>query len=318
MALLLLHVNMASSEQPQGQLRSIQFSLPQAPPIVRGAWYGQELQGESSFNSIIATPPFQAAVSPVTDCIAATIHGFKTGGYFVDLAANDAVIFSNSYTLEQQYGWRGICVEPNPEYHVRLMQLRSCEVIAAAVSSNEGQAFFQFGHERSLGSRFAYTHGVFGRLTKNSSSATPVWTMPFSRLLREHQTPRTIDFMSLDCEGNEARVMETFPWETHTISILSTEHPKKALTDQLLAHGYKSICNVGNTDTIFVHWDTMKEAVLRVAPDLVKGIPEHAPGIPVPCHSLLFPKGGVCATALNDHRKTKYRIAGKLPQKYRP
>ena len=59
----------------------------------------------------------------------------------------------------------------------------------------------------------------------------------------------------------------------------------------------------------------MKEAVLRVAPDLAKGIPEHAPGIPVPCHGLLFPKGGVCATALNDHRKSKYRITGKLPQK---
>ena len=234
------------------------------------------------------------------------------------MAANDAVIFSNSYTLEQQYGWKGICVEPNPEYHPRLLQLRSCEVIAAAVSSKEGQAFFEFGHERSLGSRFAYTHGVFGRLTKNSSTATPVWTMPFSRLLREHQAPRTIDFMSLDCEGNEARVMETFPWETHTISILSTEHPKQALKTTLLAHGYKSICTVGNTDTVFVHWHTMKEAVLRVAPDLAKRIPEGASAKGsqlVNCHHLLFPKGGVCETALSDHRRTKYRTSGKLPRK---
>ena len=90
-------------------------------------------------------PPFvpTLATQPtVADCIAATLHGFKTGGYFIDLAANDAVTLSNSYTLEQQYGWKGLCVEPNPEYHTRLLQIRSCEVIAVAVSGREGQAFF--------------------------------------------------------------------------------------------------------------------------------------------------------------------------------
>lgn len=275
------------SDDPQGQLRNIQFALPEAPPIVRGAWYGQELQ----------------------DCVAATLHGFKTDGYFVDLAANDAVTFSNSYTLEQQYGWRGLCIEPNPEYHIRLMQIRSCEVIAAAVSSREGQAFFEFGQQKHpLGERFAYSHGVFGKLTgRNTSSTTPVWTMPFARLLREHRTPRTIDFMSLDCEGNEDRVMETFPWETHIISVLSTEHPKPSLKAKLAAHGYTAICTVGNTDTVFVHWDTMKDAVLRLAPTLTKGAPTGG------CHALLFPKGGACANALNEHRKTRYRVTGKLP-----
>ena len=29
----------------------------------------------------------------------------KQNGYFVDLAANDATVFSNTYALEQQYGW---------------------------------------------------------------------------------------------------------------------------------------------------------------------------------------------------------------------
>ena len=213
-AALLGHATVASSGGPRGQLRNIQFALPEAPPIVRGAWYGQELQGAPAAQSSHSPPPSvptRATQPTVADCIAATLHGFKTGGYFVDLAANDAVTLSNSYTLEQQYGWKGLCVEPNPEYHTRLLQIRSCEVIAAAVSSREGQAFFEFNHAtKSLGQRFAYSNGVFGRLTnRNSSSTTPVWTIPFSRLLMEHHTPTTIDFMSLDCEGNEAAVTET-------------------------------------------------------------------------------------------------------------
>eukprot|EP00964_Phaeocystis_antarctica_P141696 scaffold106775_cov96-Phaeocystis_antarctica.AAC.1 len=50
-ALLLGHATVASSGGPRGQLRNIQFALPEAPPIVRGAWYGQELQGAPAAQS---------------------------------------------------------------------------------------------------------------------------------------------------------------------------------------------------------------------------------------------------------------------------
>lgn len=34
-------------------------------------------------------------------------------GYFIDLAANDAKVLSNTLLLER-HGWNGLCVEPNP------------------------------------------------------------------------------------------------------------------------------------------------------------------------------------------------------------
>ena len=37
-------------------------------------------------------------------------------GFFVELAANDAVFLSNSLTLEQEFGWAGLCIEANPNY----------------------------------------------------------------------------------------------------------------------------------------------------------------------------------------------------------
>jgi hypothetical protein len=40
----------------------------------------------------------------------------KRNGYFVDLAANDAVQISNTYALETFFDWDGLCIEPNPEY----------------------------------------------------------------------------------------------------------------------------------------------------------------------------------------------------------
>lgn len=49
------------------------------------------------------------------------------GGYFVDIAANDALEMSNTVSLEQNYGWRGLCVEANPRYLPGL-QRRNCQV----------------------------------------------------------------------------------------------------------------------------------------------------------------------------------------------
>jgi hypothetical protein len=34
----------------------------------------------------------------------------QTNGYFVDLAANDATVLSNTYALETHFGWKGLCV----------------------------------------------------------------------------------------------------------------------------------------------------------------------------------------------------------------
>jgi hypothetical protein len=59
----------------------------------------------------------------------------KTGGYFVDLAANDAVSLSNTYSLERYWGWKGVCIEPNPIYWHNLSAYRSCTKIAAVVGS---------------------------------------------------------------------------------------------------------------------------------------------------------------------------------------
>lgn len=34
--------------------------------------------------------------------------------YFVDIGASDGIELSNTYLLEKEYNWKGICVEPIP------------------------------------------------------------------------------------------------------------------------------------------------------------------------------------------------------------
>src|SRR3546814_20777906 len=60
-------------------------------------------------------------------------------GFYIDVGANDPVVDSVSYAL-YQLGWRGIHVEPVPEYASRLRASRPDEIVVeAAISPSAGE-----------------------------------------------------------------------------------------------------------------------------------------------------------------------------------
>jgi hypothetical protein len=69
----------------------------------------------------------------------AKIFNGKRGGYFVDLAANDAVSISNTLALEQAFGWKGLCIEPNPMYMKGYLH-RTCQLVQSVVGPVENEA----------------------------------------------------------------------------------------------------------------------------------------------------------------------------------
>lgn len=71
----------------------------------------------------------------------------KRGGYFVELASNDPIDLSNSLTLEQAFGWRGLCVEANPLYAPGYAD-RYCQLVQAVVGQHDGDVVnFNFRNE---------------------------------------------------------------------------------------------------------------------------------------------------------------------------
>jgi|SRR3990167_7225272 len=51
---------------------------------------------------------------------------FKKGGYFLDIGSTDGMSQSNSYFLESEMGWQGICVERGVGYAEHYSKNRSC------------------------------------------------------------------------------------------------------------------------------------------------------------------------------------------------
>jgi hypothetical protein len=55
-----------------------------------------------------------------------------------------------------------------------------------------------------------------------------------------------IDYMSLDVEGAEWVIMEHWPYDTHTIHVLTVERPPPALLNKLKAVGYVLLGTLGS------------------------------------------------------------------------
>src|SRR5260370_42436012 len=50
----------------------------------------------------------------------------QRGGFFLDSGASNGVRFSNTLLLEESFGWRGICVEPNELFFRELTKNGKC------------------------------------------------------------------------------------------------------------------------------------------------------------------------------------------------
>ena len=71
------------------------------------------------------------------DSIVVAIFEGKRDGYFIELAAFDALLYSNSLALERDYSWQGLCVEAN-SLHWEGLSHRNCTVVAALVADETG------------------------------------------------------------------------------------------------------------------------------------------------------------------------------------
>ena len=128
----------------------------------------------------------------------AAVLKYRRGGFFVDLAANEPVQISNTRALERDYGWSGICIEPNARYWPALRERRRCMLVTAPVSNvEESRSFAERGAFSSLRGtppprRDGSSRGGGG------DGLVALRTRRLDSILAEHAAPRVIDYLSLD------------------------------------------------------------------------------------------------------------------------
>jgi Methyltransferase FkbM domain len=200
----------------------------------------------------------------------------KTNGYFLDLASNDATRLSNTYRLERYYGWRGLCMEPNPMYWSNLTSLRNCTIVGAVIGNHERlhEVYFRFGANIQGG----ITGTGFDNGREYRHESQPRYTIPLREVLLRFHAPKYIDYMSLDVEGAEEYILHNFLTSEaskveggFTIAILTIERPKKSLEQLLQSLGYTLLQKLTNWgETLWAHSSVIANLDLNAMEEAVK------------------------------------------------
>lgn len=163
----------------------------------------------------------------------------KTNGFFVEFGATDGVSGSNTWLLENAFEWTGICAEPAQIYRDKLTENRSCKLDYRAVWNKTGELItFSEKEEGYLSSVASISQSVAVRDEYIVESVT------LNDLLLHHGAPKNIDYISVDVEGSELKILrEFFSHNEFNVTLFSIEHnwreDKNELIDLMQLNGYQ-------------------------------------------------------------------------------
>jgi hypothetical protein len=146
-------------------------------------------------------------------------------GYYLDVGASTAFEQSNTLFFDKCLGWRGLCFEPQSQYHANFAR-RSCALVPHCVL---GRAAIM--RVDNAGSTWSVSELASAA---DVAAGGAIECVSFADALAAHSESaavpaRGIDFVSLDIEGNEAGVLRCFPLVEHNVSVFAVETNRQNL-----------------------------------------------------------------------------------------
>ena len=195
------------------------------------------------------------------DLVALHYSSYKRNGYFIEIGAGDGKDGSNTYLLEKNFNWSGIVAEPNKSQFNTIIAHRNCHFSDRIVFSESNlNLLFNETLQPYLSTieEFSKSDGhASQRIESNSVQKYNVKTISLMDLLEFYQTPKTIDYLSLDTEGSEYHILSSFNFDIYKIRMISVEHNftenRSKIFKLLSANNYIRIHeNVSNVDDWYI------------------------------------------------------------------
>lgn len=176
------------------------------------------------------------------DLFALLFTGCKENGFFVEFGACDGLAANNTYTLEQNFGWKGILAEPDAFWHERLLQNRHVKIDTRCVSTRSGEKIEFHRSDKPGNSSTHRDHPYIGGVVDSYL----VETVSLQDLLRQHDAPKFIEFLSIDTEGHEKEALSNFDFDEYKFGFICVEeHEQVSDNDSvqpiLEAAGYRVV-----------------------------------------------------------------------------
>ncbi len=189
-----------------------------------------------------------------------------TGGFFVELGANDGVSQSNTLYYERYKNWRGVLIEPTPHNYLmcRANRSKNSQVFCNACTSFEyKEKFVEIAYSNLMSAPIGLESDILNPLAHAKEGKTHLLpseenfifgalAKPLNEILIESNAPSLVDFLSLDVEGAEIEVLKGIDHSKFKFRFMCIEsRSREKLIAYLNPIGYKFLEQLSGHDYLF-------------------------------------------------------------------
>lgn len=154
----------------------------------------------------------------------------STTGFYVEIGAFDGVR-KNSTIIMERAGWDGVCVEPTPSSFRNLQLNRLCRCLNVAVYDQRGELEFAMFPSRPEWNGIIQTfdHHHHQHLDHQGDEYKKrAWEQPQIIKVQcvtwaDLRLPQHIDYLQLDAEGAELKILNCIDWNHADITFICLE-----------------------------------------------------------------------------------------------
>jgi len=192
---------------------------------------------------------------------------------YLEFGATNGVELSNTYMLENEFGWSGVLSEPDPQWITDLKKNRpNSKIITKCIwkKSNEKLKFFSSNHGvLSTLEEFKYSdnesmpRNVNDRVKEGKNIL--VETISLNDLVEENFNSICPSYISVDTEGSEFEILNSFNFSKYRPVVFTVEHNFTKLQNDIdkimLENNY---IRIFENFTVFDAWYVSKEAYIQL------------------------------------------------------
>ena len=147
--------------------------------------------------------------------------GYPERGFYVDVGCHYPAEKSSTMRLYRR-GWRGLCIDANPDCIRGFRKVRPRDMaVVAAVSDQVGESVFtefETSQISSLSAEF-----VAGQDAALILSTRRVQTVTLTELCLRNRVPARFDLLSIDCEGHDGEVLRSLDLDAFRPRVIAIE-----------------------------------------------------------------------------------------------
>jgi FkbM family methyltransferase len=202
-----------------------------------------ELTFKVNYANLISNPE-NIKSQLLQDIMVLKMLDFKKNGYFIEFGATNGFELSNTYLLEKQFGWNGILAEPGKVWQKDLRINRNCNIETDCVWIDSSSILtFNEVDFAEFSTILDFSDSDGNSNNRRNGTTYQVKTISLNDLLEKYNAPKEIDYLSIDTEGSEFDILNSFDFTKYKIKIITCEHnfspQREKIYKLLLQNGFE-------------------------------------------------------------------------------